>query len=106
MTDKYDVLLKEKLDLESYCSRLKDDVSVLKDDLESATARISTMSRNREDMFVLLKSVLSKMEENKMNDLTMVIDGIVVDIHKQNGGVYKGRPVPGTYAIRTSEVRV
>lgn len=106
MTDKYDVLLKEKLDLESYNSRLKDDVSRLKDDLEGATAHISSMSRNREDMFVLLKSVLSKMEENKMNDLTMVIDGVVVDIHKQNGGVYKGRPVPGTYAIRTSEVRV
>ena len=106
MTDKYDVLLKEKLDLESYNSRLKDDVSTLKDDLESATARISSISRNKEDMFVLLKSVLSKMEENKMNDLTMVIDGVVVDIHKQNGGVYKGRPVPGTYAIRTSEVRV
>jgi len=104
MTDKYDVLLKEKLDLESYNSRLKDDVSLLKDDLESATARIRGMSANKEDMFVLLKSVLSNMEENKMNDLTMVIDGVVVDIHKQRPGVYKGRPVPGTYAIRTSEV--
>jgi predicted nuclease with TOPRIM domain len=102
MTDKYDVLLKEKLDLESYNSRLKDDVSRLKDDLEGATAHISSMSRNREDMFVLIKSVLCKMEENKMNDLTMFIDGVSVDIHKQTG-VYKGRPVPGTYAIRTRE---
>lgn len=102
MTDKYDVLLKEKLDLESYNSRLKDDVSRLKDDLEGATAHISSMSRNKEDMFVLIKSVLCKMEENKMNDLTMFIDGVSVDIHKQTG-VYKGRPVPGTYAIRTRE---
>lgn len=104
MTDKYDVLLKEKLDLESYNSRLKDDANMLKDDLESATARIRGMSANREDMFVLLKSVLSKMEENKMNDLTMVIDGVVVDIHKQRPGVYKGVPVTtGTYAIRTRQ---
>lgn len=102
MTDKYDVLLKEKLEYESYCSRLKDDVSTLKDNLEEAKARCNTMSANKEDMFVLLKSVLSKMEENKMNDLTMFIDGVSVDIHKQTG-VYKGRPVPGTYAIRTRE---
>lgn len=102
MTDKYDVLLKEKLEYESYCSRLKDDVATLKDNLEEAKARCNTMSVNKEDMFVLLKSVLSKMEENKMNDLTMFIDGVSVDIHKQTG-VYKGRPVPGTYAIRTRE---
>ena len=102
MTDKYDVLLKEKLEYESYCSRLKDDVSRLKDDLEEAKVRCNTMSVNKEDMFVLLKSVLCKMEENKMNDLTMFIDGVSVDIHKQ-GGVYKGRPIPGTYAIRTRE---
>lgn len=102
ITDKYDVLLKEKLDLESYNSRLKDDVSTLKDNLEEAKARCNTMSANKEDMFVLLKSVLSKMEENKMNDLTMFIDGVSVDIHKQTG-IYKGRPVPGTYAIRTRE---
>lgn len=105
MTDKYDVLLKEKLDLESYNSRLKDDVSRLKDDLEGATAHISSMSRNKEDMFVLIKSVLCKMEENKMNDLTMFIDGVSVDIHKQTG-VYKGRPVPGTYAIKTREAQL
>lgn len=104
MTDKYDVLLKEKLDLESYNSRLKDDVAILKDNLEEAKARCNTMSANKEDMFVLLKSVLSKMEENKMNDLTMVIDGVVVDIHKQRPGVYKGVPVTtGTYAIRTRQ---
>ena len=102
MTDKYDVLLKEKLEYESYCSRLQDDVSRLKDDLEEAKARCSSLSANKEDMFVLLKSVLSKMEENKMNDLTMFIDGVSVNIHKQTG-VYKGRPVPGTYAIRTRE---
>lgn len=103
MTDKYDVLLKEKLEYESYCSRLKDDVSTLKDNLEEAKARCNAASANKEDMFLLLKSVLSKMEENKMNDLTMFIDGVSVDIHKQQGGVYKVKPVPGTYAIRTRE---
>lgn len=103
MTDKYDVLLKEKLEYESYCSRLQDEINRLKDDLEGAKARCNSLSASKEDMFVLLKSVLCKMEENKMNDLTMVIDGVVVDIHKQQGGVYKGRPVPGTYAIRTRE---
>lgn len=104
MTDKYDVLLKEKLDLESYNSRLKDDISTLKDNLEEAKARCNTMSVNKEDMFVLLKFVLSKMGENKMNDLTMFIDGVSVDIHRQSNGVYNGKPVPGTYAIRTREV--
>lgn len=98
-----DELIAKKLEYEQYTSRLRDDLANLKDENEGLKARLNNMSANKEDMFILLKSVLSKMGENKMNDLTMVIDGVVVDIHKQNGGVWKGRPLVTNYAIRTSE---
>lgn len=103
--DRYDELLKQKLDLEAYNSRLRDDISNLKDrvsELVAANQKINITSNPKNfDTFALLNIVLEKMRDSKMEYILVTVDGMVIDIHpKQNIPIR-----PTAYQIRTSEAR-
>lgn len=103
--DKYDELLKQKLELETCVSRLRDDIHVLKEENKELTAQGSKLSiaanPKNLDTFALLNTVLEKMKDSKMEYILLTIDGMCIDIHP-------AQKVPlrsAAYQIRSSEVR-
>lgn len=104
--DRYDELLKQKLDLEAYNSRLRDQLNNLKDENESLKSvaesrRIASNPKNF-DTFTLLNIVLEKMKDAKMDNIFITVDGMTVDIHKKFERPF-GKAE--SYTIRTSEAR-
>ena len=103
-TDNYDKLLKEKMNLENYNSRLRDEISDLKDKYEELTTqssklRVASDPKNL-DTFTLLNIILEKMRDSKMEYILLTIDGMTIDIHPA-----KSFPLRSSYQIRSSEVR-
>ena len=105
--DMYDELLKQKLDLDAYIPRLKDDVATLKEEnreLKELNSNLNIAANpNNLDTITLLNTVLEKMKKSKMEYILMTIDGMTIDIHP-----VKSIPLPlksGSYQIRSSEVR-
>ena len=82
--DKYDVLLKEKMEYEQLSIRLKEDVVTLKEDNRALQARCNDYARNlginADDIFALIKGVVTKMKKDNMTDLTVSIDNLNIDI--------------------------
>ena len=104
ISDEYDILLKQKLDLETCVSRLRDDISTLKEENQALTAqssrlRIASDPKNL-DTFALLNTVLEKMKDSKMEYILLTIDGMCIDIHPA-----QKVPLRSAYQIRSSEVR-
>lgn len=100
--DKYDELLKQKLELETCVSRLRDDIHVLKEENKELTAqgsklRIASDPKNL-DTFALLNTVLEKMKDSKMEYILLTIDGMCIDIHPA-----QKVPLRSAYQIRSSE---
>ena len=103
--DMYDELLRQKLDLDAYIPRLKDDIYALKEENKALTAqssklRIASDPKNL-DTFTLLNTVLEKMKDSKIEYIMVTIDGMCIDIHS-------AQKVPlrsASYQIRSSEVR-
>lgn len=97
-TKNFDELLKQKLELESYNFKLKDRIENLKNDMEELS--VAANPKNL-DTFALLKTILEKMRDSKMEYILLTIDGMTIDIHpKQNVPLR-----PTAYQIRTSEAR-
>ena len=96
-----DELLKRKIDLENYCRRLRDDNNNLKDEVEGFKARETRFSIAADpknlDTFALLKVILEKMADSKMDNLFTTVNGMTIDIHS-------AQKVPGrsitSYQIR------
>lgn len=103
ISDEYDILLKQKLELETCVSRLRDDISILKEENQALTSqssklRIASDPKNL-DTFALLNTVLEKMKDSKMEYILLTIDGMCIDIHP-------AQKVPlrsAAYQIRSSE---
>ncbi len=101
----YDKLLKEKVDLDSYNVSLRQEIENLKDNMAELKSRetklnIAANPKNL-DTFALLKTILEKMRDSKMEYILVTIDGIVVDIHPKQNVPFR----PTNYQIRTSESR-
>jgi hypothetical protein len=104
--DRYDELLKQKLDLEAYNSRLRDQLSNLKDENEglksvAESRRIASNPKNF-DTFALLNIVLEKMKDSKTDNIFITVDGMTIDIHKKFEHPF-GKAE--SYTIRTREAR-
>ena len=99
LSTRYDLLLKEKLDLENYNSRLKDDICNLRDECNGLKARRNALDPDKMDVIKLLNYVICKMESDKMDWLFLTINGMTVDIHKK-AEIENGRM---SYTIRTRE---
>lgn len=84
-----DSLLRNKHDLESYNNGLIKEIEKLKNSMEELKSRemelnIAANPKNL-DTFALLKAVLEKMKDSKMEYIMLTIDGMVIDIHpRQN----------------------
>lgn len=100
LSTRYDLLLKEKLDLENYNSRLKDDVCNLRDECNGLKARRNALDPDKMDVIKLLNYVICKMESDKMDWLFLTINGMTIDIHKKAD--VEGSPRM-SYTIRTRE---
>ena len=97
---RYDILVKEKMDLENYNSRLKDDNCNLRDECNGLKARNSALNPDKMDVIALINRVIGKMESDKMDWLFLTINGMTVDIHKK--AEVEGAPRM-SYTIRTRE---
>ncbi len=100
--DMYDELLKQKLELDAYIPRLKEDIATLKEKneelkVENSKLRIASVPKNL-DTFALLNTVLEKMKDSKMEYILLTIDGMTIDIHPA-----KSFPIKSAYQIRSSE---
>ena len=105
-TNKYDELLKQKLDLESYNVRLREEIENLKDrvsELVAANQKVNIASNPKNlDTFALINVVLEKMKDSKTDNIFITVDGMTVDIHKKFDHPF-GKA--DSYTIRTREAR-
>lgn len=97
-----DDLIKSKLEYEQYISRLKDDNARLKDDVEGLRARCESINREKLDTFAMINQLVGRFQEDKVTNLSLLVNGYTVDIHRQ-GTVYPVKTAaPRTdYIIRT-----
>lgn len=103
---KYDKLLEQKLECEAHNSRLRDEISILKDrvsELVAANKKVNIASNPKNfDTFTLLNIVLEKMKDSKTDNIFITVDGMTVDIHKKFEYPF-GKA--DSYTIRTREAR-
>ena len=105
ISDEYDKLLEQKLECEAHNSRLRDEISILKDrvsELVAANQKVNIASNPKNfDTFTLLNIVLEKMRDSKMEYILVTVDGMAIDIHPKQNVPFR----PTNYQIRTSEAR-